>query len=69
MAQTDRKALADEVERLRAEAREVSRLLRLGDQRLLCGDGPCSGQNAATALTADESAMLYRACQAIAKEA
>ena len=62
------KALHAEVERLRTDAREVSRLLELGDQRLLASDGPSGGQNAATALTAEESAELYRVCQRIAAE-
>jgi hypothetical protein len=49
-------------------ASEVARLLELGDQRLLAGDGPASGQNAATALSADESAELYQACRKIVDE-
>ncbi len=65
MVQADRKTLADEVERLCADARAVSRLLELGDQRLLASDGPCGGQNAATALSPEESAELYQAVQRI----
>lgn len=59
-------ALLGKVEQLRTEAREVSMLLELGDQRLLASDGPCGGQNAAVALSAEESAELYQACQRIA---
>jgi len=48
------------------DAQTIQRLLELGDQRLLASDGPCGGQNAATALSAEESAELYQACQRIA---
>lgn len=48
-------------------AKKVKQLLELGDQRLLAGDGPCGGQNAAVALTAKESAELYQACRTIVK--
>lgn len=58
----------NEVQRMRDAARDVSWLLKLGDQRLLVSDGPCGGQNAATALSADESAKLYQACCRIAGE-
>jgi len=58
--------LRDEIERLQKDAQTICRLLELGDQRLLVSDGPCGGQNAATALSAEESAELYQACQRIA---
>jgi len=47
------------------QAKEVARLLELGDRRLLAGDGPCGGQNAAVALSPEESAKLYQACRKI----
>lgn len=57
------------IEQLQRNAREVMRLLELGDQRLLTSDGPCGGQNAATALSPKESARLYEVCKKIAAEA
>lgn len=57
-----------DVEELVKNAQEVARLLELGDRRLVAGDGPCGGQNAAAALTPKESAELYQACKKIAAE-
>lgn len=61
--------LRDKIKQLQEHAQEVARLLELGDQRLLAGDGPCGGQNAAVALSPEESAKLYQACKKIAAEA
>jgi len=58
-----------EIEQLQKDAREVARLLELGDQRLLANDGPCGGWNAAEALSPKESAKLYQACKRIAAKA
>lgn len=59
---------AKDVQAIVKQAGEVARLLELGDQRLLASDGPCGGQNAAVALSPEESAELYQACKKIAAE-
>jgi len=58
-----------EVELLQRNAGEVVRLLDLGDQRLLAGEGPCGEWNAVDVLTPKESAELYQACKRIADTA
>lgn len=59
------RGLLAEIRLVQKSAREVARLLELGDQRLLAGDGPCGVQNAAVALLPEESAKLYQACKKI----
>jgi hypothetical protein len=47
------------------DARIVTRMLELGDHRLMARDGPCGGQ--LPALSPEEWGKVYRACQRIAK--
>jgi hypothetical protein len=48
---------------LKKDARIVTRMLRLGDARLVAGDGPCGGQ--LPDLSPEEWGKVYRACKRI----
>jgi hypothetical protein len=48
-------------------AETITRLLELGDNRLMASDGPCGGQNAIDQLSVEESAELYQAAAKIAE--
>ena len=49
---------------LKKDARIVQRMLELGDDRLLAGDGPAGGQ--IPDLNPNEWSKVYRACKRIA---
>ena len=50
---------------LKKDAAIVTRMLELGDQRLLAGDGPAGGQ--LPDLSPQEWGKVYRACQRITR--
>ena len=49
----------------RKDADIVTRMLELGDTRLIANDGPCGGQ--LPDLSPEEWGKVYRACQRISK--